>query len=82
MSGNEYECLWAKVFTTNQDYFVASVYHLPTLDYCETIFIEFSVNSCENFLAASPNARLIIAGDIICNKLDLKSLLQQSGLRN
>ena len=28
--GNEYECLWVKVSTTNQDYFVASVYHQPT----------------------------------------------------
>ena len=76
--GNEYECLWAKVSTTNQDYFVASVYHPPTFDYCETAFIDFLVNSCESILATSPNARLIIAGDI--NKLDLKSLTQLSGL--
>ena len=76
--GNEYECLWAKVTTTNKDYFVASVYHPPTFDYYETTFIEFLVNSCESILATSPNARLIIAGDI--NKLDLKSLTQKSGL--
>ena len=76
--GNEYECLRAKVTTTNKDYFVTSVYHPPTFDYCETAFIEFLVNSCESILATSPNARLIIAGDI--NKLDLKSLTQQSGL--
>ena len=75
---NEYECLWARVSTTNQDYFVASVYHPPTFDYHETAFIEFLVNSCESILATSPNARVIIAGDI--NKLDLKSLTQQSGL--
>ena len=60
--GNEYECLWAKVSTTNQDYFVASVYHPPTFDYYETAFIEFLVNCCESILATSPNARLIIAG--------------------
>ena len=76
--GNEYEYLWAKVYTTNQDYFVASVYHPPTFGYYETAFIEFLVNSCESILANSPNARLIIAGDI--NKPDLKSLTQQSGL--
>ena len=64
--------------TTNKDYFVASVYHPPTFDYCETAFIEFLVNSCESILATSRNARLIVAGDI--NKLDLKSLTQQSGL--
>ena len=64
--------------TTNQDYVVASVYHPPTFDYYETTFIEFLVNSCESILATSPNARLIIAGDI--NKLDLKSLTQKSGL--
>ena len=64
--------------TTNKDYFVASVYHPPTFDYYETAFIEFLVNSCESILATPPNARLIIAGDI--NKLDLKSLTQQSGL--
>ena len=64
--------------TSNQDYVVASVYHPPTFDYYETAFIEFLVNSCESILATSPNARLIIAGDI--NKLDLKSLTQQSGL--
>jgi len=30
--GNEYECLWAKVSTTNQDYFVASVtIHRPLI---------------------------------------------------
>ena len=63
---------------TNKDYFVASVYHPPTFDYYETAFIEFLVNSCESALATSPNAGLIIAGDI--NKLDLKSLTQQSGL--
>ena len=63
---------------TNQDYFVASVYHPPTFDYHETAFIDFLVNSCESILTTSPNARLIIAGDI--NKLDLKSLTQQSGL--
>ena len=63
---------------TNKDYFVASVYHPPTFDYYETAFIEFLVNSCESTLATSPNAGLIIAGDI--NKLDLKSLTQQSGL--
>ena len=60
--------------TTNEDYFVASVYHPPTFDY----FIDFLVNSCESIVATLPNARLIIAGDI--NKLDLKSLTQQSGL--
>ena len=63
---------------TIQDYFVASVYHPPTFDYCETTFSEFPVNSCENFLAVSPNARLVIAGDV--NKLGLKSLMQQRGL--
>ena len=63
--------------TTNKDYFVASVYHPPTFDYYETAFIDFLVNSCERILATSPNARLI-AGD--SNKLDLKSLTQQSGL--
>ena len=56
----------------------ASVYHPPTFDYHETAFIDFLVNSCESILTTSPNARLIIAGDI--NKLDLKSLTQQSGL--
>ena len=35
--GNEYECLWAKVSTTNRDYFVASVYHPPTFDYHELV---------------------------------------------
>ena len=75
---NEYECLWARVSTTNQDYFVASVYHPPTFDYYETAFIEFLVNSCEIILATSSNARALIAGD--SNKLDLKSLTQQSGL--
>ena len=64
--------------TTNKDYFAASVYHPPTFDYYETAFIEFLVNSCESILATPPNSRLIIAGDI--NKLDLKSLTQQSGL--
>ena len=64
--------------TTNKDYFVASVYHPPTFDYYETAFIDFLVNSCESIVATLPNARLIIAGDI--NKLDLKSLTQQSGL--
>ena len=47
VNGNEYECLLAKVSTTNQDYFVTSVYHPPTFDYCENTFIEFLVNSCE-----------------------------------
>ena len=51
--------------TTNQDYVVASVYHPPTFDYHETAFIEFLVNSCESILATSPNARLILAGDLI-----------------
>ena len=60
---NEYECLWARVSTTNQDYFVALVYHPPTFDYYETAFIEFLVNSCETILATSPNVRVIIAGD-------------------
>ena len=64
--------------TTNEDYFVASVYHPPTFGYYETVFIDFLVNSCESIVATLPNARLIIAGDI--NKLDLKSLTQQSGL--
>ena len=76
--GKLISCLWAKVSKTNQDYFVASVYHPPTFDYHETTFIDFLVNSCESILTTSPNARLIIAGDI--NKLDLKSLTQQSGL--
>ena len=76
--GNEYEYLWSKVSTTNQDYFVASVYHPPTFDYHETAFIDFLVNSCESILTTSPNARLSVAGDI--NNLDLKSLTQQSGL--
>ena len=71
-------CAWVKISTTNQGYFVASVYHPPTFDYYETGFIEFLINSCESILATSPNARLIIAGDI--NKLDLKFLTQQSGL--
>ena len=60
---NEYECLWARVSTTNQDYFVALVYHPPTFDYYEIAFIEFLVNSCETILATSPNVRVIIAGD-------------------
>ena len=71
-------CAWVKISTTNQGYFVPSVYHPPTFDYYETGFIEFLINSCESILATSPNARLIIAGDI--NKLDLKFLTQQSGL--
>ena len=71
-------CAWVKISTTNQGYFVPSVYHPPTFDYYETGFIEFLKNSCESILATSPNARLIIAGDI--NKLDLKFLTQQSGL--
>ena len=75
---NEYECLWARVSTTNEDYFVTSVYHPPTFDYYKTAFMEFLVNSGESILATSLNVRVIIAGDI--NKLDLKSLTQQSGL--
>ena len=75
---NEYECLWARVSTTNEDYFVTSVYHPPTFDYYKTAFMEFLVNSGESILATSLNARVIIAVDI--NKLDLKSLTQQSGL--
>ena len=71
---NEYECLWARVSTTNEDYFVTSVYHPPTFDYYKTAFIEFLVNSGESILATSLNGRVIIAGDI--NKLDLKYLTQ------
>ena len=55
-----------------------NVYHPPTFDYYETAFINLTVNSSESILATSPNARLIIAGDI--NNLDLKSLTQQIGL--
>ena len=47
---NEYECLWARVSTTNEDYFVTSVYHPPTFDYYKTAFIEFLVNSGESIL--------------------------------
>ena len=49
--GNEYECLWAKVSTTNQDYFVSSVYHPPTFGYYETAFIEFLVIPAKAFLS-------------------------------
>ena len=49
--GNEYECLLAKVSTTNQDYFVASVYHPPTFGYYETAFIEFLVIPAKAFLS-------------------------------
>ena len=66
--------------TTNKDYFAASVYHPPTFDYYETAFIEFLVNSCESILATSPNARLIIAGDI--NKLDLNLFPNKVAFRN
>ena len=77
MEGNQYECLWAKVATPNQDY-VASAYHPPSYDYCETHFIGFLVNSCDSVLVSTPNAKLITAGDV--NQLNLKCLMQQSDL--
>ena len=50
--------MWAKVFTTNHDYFVPSVYHPPTFDYYETAFIEVLDNSCESILAISPECKV------------------------
>lgn len=64
LSGNEYECFWAKISAPNQDYCVASVCHPLTFEYNESDFIEFLVNSCERMLAASPNARLVIVRDV------------------
>ena len=48
----------AKVSTTNQDYFVASVYHPPTFDRHETAFIlgfqvTKSYSKIENYLSFS-----------------------------
>ena len=77
LDGNQYECLWDKLATSNREYHIASVYHPPTFEYSVTDFIDFLANFCESILLVTPNARIVIAGDV--NQLVVKCLIEQSG---
>ena len=44
LDGNQYECLWDKLATSNQEYHIASLYHPPTFEYSVTDFIDFLAN--------------------------------------
>ena len=75
---NPYECLWAKISTPNSEYYVAAVYHPPSSEYLSGDFPDFLIDAVERLLSSTPNARLIIAGDV--NQLDLNCLLNQHSL--
>ena len=67
---NPYECLWAKISTPNSEYYVAAVYHPPSSEDLSGDFPDFLIDAVERLLSFTPNARLIIDGDI--NQLDIK----------
>ena len=75
---NPYECLWAKISTPNSEYYVAAVYHPPSPEYSSGDFLDFLIDAVERLLSFTPNARLIIAGDV--NQLDINCLLNQHSL--
>ena len=76
LDGNQYECLWDKLATSYREYHIASLYHPPTFEYSVTDFIDFLANFCESILPVTPNARIVIAGDV--NQLVVKCLIEQS----
>ena len=73
---NDFECLWSESFTTNSNYFIASLYHPPDPVYAES---DLLTESCELIFAGEPNARIIIAGDI--NHLNIRDLISQRNLK-
>ena len=44
LNGNQYDCLWDKLATSNEEYHIASLYHPPTFEYSVTDFIDFLAN--------------------------------------
>ena len=75
---NPYECLWTKISTPNSEYYVAAVYHPASSEYLSGYLLDFLIDAVERLLSSTPNARLIIAGDV--NQLDINCLLSQHSL--
>ena len=75
---NEFECLWAKVSTSNSVFYTAVVYHPPEPLYDANNLIDFLANTCNDILASDPNSKLVICGDL--NQLRYKELLLQNSL--
>ena len=54
------------------------VYHPPSSEYLSGDFLDFLIDAVERLLSSTPNARLIIDGDV--NQLDINCLLNQHSL--
>ena len=75
---NDFECLWAKISTSNSVFHIAVVYHPPEPQYNADNLIDFLANTCNDILVSDPNSKLIICGDL--NQLRYKDLLLQNSL--
>ncbi len=62
---NNFECLWCEIQTKKSKYYIGAVYYPPDPEYSESEFLDHMSDSCEQILLTDPNARLILAGDII-----------------
>jgi hypothetical protein len=71
---NDFECLWRKITTVNSIFYVAIIYHPPDHTYNPDDFVD----SGEQLLSATPNTKIIMAGDL--NKLNISTLLNQLSL--
>ena len=62
---NDFECLWAKISTSNSVFHIAVVYHPPEPQYNADNLNDFLANTCNDILVSDPNSKLIICGDLI-----------------
>ena len=70
--------MWTKISTSNSEYYVAAVYHPLSSECLSGDLLDFLIDAVERLLSSTPNARLIIAGDV--NQLDINCLLNQHSL--
>ena len=63
-NNNDLECLWCLIKTINLEFYVGAVYHPPDPVYLDETLVSHLSDSCEKILSCTPDANIIIDGDI------------------
>jgi len=74
----DYELLWSKIEAPNQTILLGAIYHPPKPIYLTPSFMDYIVETIENFMATHPLCPIIIAGDT--NNLDVAQIIERTGM--
>ena len=77
-NNSDLECLWCLIKTRNSEFYVGAVCHPPDPVYLDECLLNHLSDSCEKILSSTPDANIIIDGDI--NHLNIRDLISQHNL--